>query len=144
MPSYAIFVGFPAEDWQGPALVQWEAGLVERSYLALRAEDGEGSEGSGQTRWIGCQLGNVEQVRWCEVAGGPLACYQAEVLVRGTGTLHVYASKSCLDYLRLQGVPVAEMGETDAAACRALWAELAEADRELSGEVCGLVNSALT
>lgn len=143
MPSHAIFVGFPAEDWRGPTLVQWEAGLIEKSYLALRAEDGKGGSADSQTRWIGCQLGNVEQVRWCELVDGPLACFQAEILVRSTGTLYAYVSRSCLNYLESQGVPVAEMEQADAAACRMLWAELSEADGELSGEVCGLVNSAL-
>lgn len=139
MPSYAIFVGFPADDWQGPVLVQWEAGLVEKGYLALRADGGDGQTG----RWIGCQFGDVELVRWCEVVGGALACCQAEVLIRGAGTLYVYASRPCLTYLEAQGVPVAEMTDSDAAACRTLWAELSEADAELSNEVCGLVNSAL-
>jgi hypothetical protein len=139
MPSYAIFVGFPAEDWRGPPLVNWEAGLVEKDYLALRAGDGEGGN-----RWVGCRLQDVERIHWCVVAGeAALPCCQAEIRVRGTGTLYVYASRPCLAYLADRGVAVAEMADADADACRTLWAELAAADDGLPAEVCGLVNAAM-
>jgi len=146
MPSYAIFVGFPADDWSGPTLVRWEPGLVEKDYLALRAGGDDGPGAAPETHWVGCRLGDLEQIRFCEVTArdSMLPCFQAEIQVRGTGTVYVYLSRPCLGYLRDSGVPLAEMQGEDVEACRTLWSELSGTDDDLSTEVCSLVNSRLS
>ena len=140
--SYAIFVGFPADDWRGPELVRWEPGLIEKDYIALRAGEADGEDDAN--RWVGCALGDVEEVRWCALnEGEALSCFQAEISVRTAGTVYAYVSRPCLTYLEGQGIAVSQMDAADTESCRTLWSELAEEEGNLTAEVCGIVNASL-
>ena len=140
MPSHSIFLSFPAQGWQGPALVQWEPALIEEDRLAMRAR-GEG-EDSDTGKWVTCTLGDIQRVRYCTVKSTGMApCCHAEVTIRTAGRVYAYASKECLNYLKGRGVAVTEMDQADVAAGRALWRELSRTDESLPAEVCRLVNS---